>query len=216
MTPSLPSTRVGLDRVLATPSSATKHHAFAVLPAHQVFSHKLIIFPLPTHAAFCALQSRPHEAWRRFFGSTLEDRLTYNPSDVFETFPFPRNWIINPALEAAGQAYHDFRADLMVKNDEGLTKTYNRFHDPDERDPDIDRLRELHAGMDREVLTAYGWSDIDPACEFLLDHEIDEEEWSPRRKKPYRYRWPDAVRNEVLARLVALNEERAGWERTDS
>jgi hypothetical protein len=30
-----------------------------------------------------------------------------------------------------------------------------------------------------------------------------------RRRKPYRYRWPDDVRDEVLARLLALNEERA-------
>ena len=48
----------------------------------------------------------------------------------------------------------------MVRNDEGLTKTYNRFHDPDENDPDILKLRELHAAMDRAVLAAYGWTDI--------------------------------------------------------
>ncbi len=96
----------------------------------------------------------------------------------------------------------------MVRNDEGLTKTYNRFHDPDERDPDILKLRELHTAMDRAVLDAYGWSDIRTDCEFLLDYEIDEEEWGDR-KKPYRYRWPDEVRDEVLARLLELNAERA-------
>ena len=41
-------------------------------------------------------------------------------------------------------------------------------------------------------------------CEFLLDYEIDEEEWG-RKKKPLRYRWPDQVRDDVLARLMALN-----------
>ena len=212
MTRSPPETRDRLDRVLATPSSATKHHAFALLPAHQVFSHKLIIFPLQSHSAFCALQSRPHEVWRRFFGSTFGDALTYNPSDVFETFPFPRGWTAHPALEAAGQAYCDFRANLMVRNDEGLTRTYNRFHDRHERDPEIERLRALHAEMDRAVIEAYGWTDIDTTCEFILDHEIDEEEWSPRRRKPYRCRWPDSVRDEVLARLLEMNAERAGEE----
>jgi hypothetical protein len=96
----------------------------------------------------------------------------------------------------------------MVRNDEGLTKTYNRFHDPDERDPGILSLRELHAAMDRAVLDAYGWSDIQTDCAFLLDYEIDEEEWGTR-KKPYRLRWPDEVRDEVLARLLELNAERA-------
>ena len=99
----------------------------------------------------------------------------------------------------------------MVRNDEGLTKTYNRFHDPDEIDPDIVKLRELHAAMDRAVLDAYGWTDIPTDCEFLLDYEIDEEEWG-RRKKPYRYRWPEAIHDEVLARLLELNAERARGE----
>ena len=31
---------------------------------------------------------------------------------------------------------------------------------------------------------------------------------SGRRKLPWRYRWPDAVRDDVLARLLALNAER--------
>ena len=108
---------------------------------------------------------------------TFKDALQYAPSDCFETFPFPAGWESDPTLEAAGQAYYDFRAALMVRNNEGLTKTYNRFHDPYEHDPDIERLRELHADMDRAVLAAYGWDDVPTECEFLLDYEIDEEEW---------------------------------------
>ena len=99
----------------------------------------------------------------------------------------------------------------MSRHDEGLTKTYNRFHDPDETDPEIAKLRDLHAAMDRAVLDAYGWTDIPTDCEFLLDYEIDEEDWGTR-KKPYRYRWPDEVRDEVLARLLELNAERSETE----
>jgi hypothetical protein len=175
----------------------------------MVYSHKLAVFPLPSFSGFSVLQSRLHEAWARFFSSTLEDRLNYSPSDCFETFPFPDDWETHSALEAAGRAYHEFRAALMVRNNEGLTRTYNRFHDPDERDPDIVKLRELHAAMDRAVLDAYGWSDLATDCEFLLDYEIDEETWSPRRKKPWRYRWPAETHDEVLARLLELNAERA-------
>ena len=65
--------------------------------------------------------------------------------------------------------------------------------------------------MDRAVLDAYGWSDVPTECEFLLDYEVDEEE-SSRKKKPWRYRWPDEVRDEVLARLLELNAERAAQE----
>ena len=142
----------------------------------------------------------------------MKDDAVYTPSDCFETFPFPDGWETHPALEAAGKSYYDFRAALMIENDEGMTKTYNRFHDPDERDPRIEELRGLHAAMDRAVLQVYGWDDIPTDCEFLLDYEIDEESWG-RKKKPWRYRWPDAVRDEVLTRLLALNAERAAEER---
>ena len=95
----------------------------------------------------------------------------------------------------------------MVKHDEGLTKTYNRFHDPNETNSDIQTLRDLHAAMDRAVLNAYGWTDISTDFEFLLDYEIDEETWG-KRKKPYRYRWPEEVHDEVLTRLLDLNHRR--------
>jgi hypothetical protein len=161
----------GLDRVLAA-CIHTQHLGFAFLPSAAVFQHGLIVFPLSGRAVFCALQSRPHEAWARFFGSSLGDGLRYTPSDCFQTFPFPADWHTDPTLEAAGQAYDDFRAQLMVENDEGLTKTYNRFHDPNEQDPRIERLRALHADMDRAVLDAYGWHDVPTGCEFLLDYEV--------------------------------------------
>jgi hypothetical protein len=157
----------------------------------------------------------------------MKDDLRHTPSDCFETFPFPIPFDLTSApaieahratLEAIGKTYYEYRAALMIRNNEGLTKTYNRFHDPEENDPEIQKLRSLHTEMDRAVLSAYGWSDIPTQCEFLLDYEEasddDEEEGGKRRKKkPYRYRWPDEVRDEVLARLIALNQERAEEER---
>ena len=202
---------VGLDRVLAR-SLTSKNFCFCFLPAAMVYDQTLILFPYSTQSPFCLLQSRFHEVWSRFVGPTLEDRPRYTPSDCFETFPFPEDWESLPDLEATGAAYYDFRAALMVEKGEGLTKTYNRFHDPEERDPRIVELRALHAAMDRAVLDAYGWTEIPTDCEFLLDYEIDEETWG-RKKKPWRYRWPDDVRDDVLARLLALNSERAVEER---
>jgi len=202
----------GLERVLVNPLYCT-HLSFAFLGARQVFANKLNVIPVDSYACFASLQNRIHEIWARMFSSTLKDDLAYAPSDCFETFPFPEDWQTQSALEAAGQAYYEFRADLMVRNDEGLTKTYNRFHDPEETDPEIVKLRDLHTAMDRAVLDAYGWSDIPTDCEFLLDYEIDEEEWGTK-KKPYRYRWPEEVHDEVLARLLDLNAERAKQEVT--
>lgn len=198
----------GLERVLVL-SRVGQHASLAFLPQGWVYAESLFVFPFTTYAAFCALQSRPHEIWARFFSSSMKDDLRYSASDCFETFPFPPDWQSSPDLERVGREYYDYRAQLMIANDEGLTSTYNRFHDPAEQDPGILRLRELHGAMDRAVLDAYGWTDIQPVCEFLLDYEDDDEE-SSRRRKPWRYRWPDDVRDEVLARLLELNRQRAG------
>ena len=200
----------GLDRVLFH-GFTCQHLQFAFLPKQMVYAGPHNVFALFAYADFCALQSRVHEIWTRFFASSLEDRLRYTPSDCFETFPFPDGWETRHDLERVGADYYRFRADLMIRHDKGLTKTYNRFHDPDETDLEIATLRDLHTAMDRAVLYAYGWTDIPIDCEFLLDYEIDEEDWSTR-KKPYRYRWPNDVRDEVLARLLELNAERANEE----
>ena len=213
--PGLYATVAGLERVLAV-SRVGQQAAFVFLPKDMVYAESMIIFPFTTHSAFCALQSRPHEIWARFFGSSMKDDLRYTPSDCFETFPFPERWETHPTLEAAGKAYYDFRAILIVRNGEGMTRTYNRFHDRDKDDPGIVKLRALHADMDHAVLTAYGWCDIATeltatGCDFLPDYAIDEEEWAGK-KKPYRYRWPDAIRDEVLARLLELNADRAAEE----
>ena len=80
---------VGLDRVLVINCGATPHLAFAFLSRAMVFANTLAVVAYNTHAAFCASQSRPHEIWARFFGSSMKDDLRYTPSDCFETFPFP-------------------------------------------------------------------------------------------------------------------------------
>ena len=153
----------------------------------------------------------------------LEDRLRYTPTDCFETFPFPPNFETDPRLEAVGKAYYEFRAALMIRHDEGLTKTYNHFHNPpwepttlnSEQLRDIEKLRALHAEMDRAVHDSYGWTDLKPTHEFLLDYEEEDDDdgeeggRTRRRKKPYRWRWPDEFRDEVLMRLLRLNEARA-------
>jgi hypothetical protein len=215
--PGLYAKSAGLEYVCVTGSKAAMHHMIARIRAQQVFSDKLIVFPMSSFGALAALQSLPHELWSRTFGATFgsSDALTYNPTQVFATFPFPLNFEADPALILAGQAYHDHRARLMTARNEGLTKTYNRVHDRNEKSPDIIRLRELHDAMDRAVLTAYGWTELaeriasDP--EAMARHLTEDTE--DDHKYQGRFFWPAPIRDEVLARLLALNAERAEAER---
>lgn len=180
------------------------HLAFARQTTDRQFSLTVNVFSLDRDAAFSILQSRIHEVWARSFGSTMKDDLRYSTSDCFATFPFPANYETDTVLEAIGQSYHDHRAELMVAADEGMTKTYNRFHKESETDPAIQRLRELHDEMDRAVLTAYGWDDLADTLEpqFLTGDTEDDHTYQGR------YFWPAAQRDLVLSRLLALNAER--------
>lgn len=180
-------------RVLAC-SLVSKYLAFAWLPSNMVFSHKLGVFAFEHDSIFALVQSRIHEVFALFFSSTLEDRLNYSPTDCFETFPFPPDWQHNKTLEDIGQHYYEYRAALMIQNNEGLTKTYNRFHNPDERNPNIHTFRQLHAQMDRAVLDAYGWTDLQPSYDYRV--QLDES---------IRLTWSEDTRDEILARLLERN-----------
>ena len=206
--PGLYRALASLTRALAT-ARVSQHRAFTFLPANLLFSDAVIVFPIETFSAFGFLQARCHEVWARFFGSTLGDGSRYTPSDCFDPFWLPPTWDTDTDVERIGREYYEYRSGLMRTNHEGLTKTYNRFNTPDEEGAGILRLRQLHEAMDRVVLDAYGWTDIPTACQFVLDYEDDESS----RKRLWRYRWPDEVRDEVLARLLALNTERAAEQR---
>uniref|UniRef100_UPI0022EA2E1C Eco57I restriction-modification methylase domain-containing protein n=1 Tax=Falsiroseomonas oryzae TaxID=2766473 RepID=UPI0022EA2E1C len=183
------------------------HHMVTTVPTGIIWADSTTIFADERPAFRGILQSRPHELWAAFFASSLEDRLRYGPSDCFETFPVPM--LDGAALHEAAVAYHDHRATIMVTRNEGLTKTYNRFHNSSDRAGDIQRLRDLHHCLDLVVLRAYGWDDLAAraAPEFLT------EETEPTHRYQGRLFWPAPFRDEVLARLLDLNRARAAEER---
>jgi hypothetical protein len=169
----------------------------------------LIVFAFDDDYHFALLQSSVHEVWLRKQASSLRTDVRYTPTDCFDTFPFPPEeyrrvangeWRVEalqgPFAEAAriGAEYHEHRRQIMLRRWIGLTKTYNLFHDPACTDADIVRLRELHAAMDRAILTCYGWEDVD------LKHGF----W-PNDRGQVRHTISGEARREILMRLVELN-----------
>ena len=158
----------------------------------MVYSDATCIIASESDAEYAIIQSTFHNDWVRICGSSLRNDQRYTPSDCFETFPFPANL---QGLEDISIRYDQHRQSIMLSRQEGLTKTYNRFHDPEESSADILKLRELHAKMDTAVLTAYGWTDLPTTCDFILDYEDEEtaeESTGRKKKKPWRFRWPSA------------------------
>ncbi|MDR3518875.1 MAG: N-6 DNA methylase [Azospirillaceae bacterium] len=193
-----------IDRVIVN-SLVSSHLSFVFVPSSSIFSHKLGVIPSNSYPLFACVQSRPHEIWARFLSAPVGDGISYSPTDCFSTFPFPTMFEGNLDIGSAGERYHGYRARLMLEHDEGLTSTYNRFHARGERATDIVSLRALHAEMDTAVLRAYGWDDLaDRAAPEFIEQDADEGK-APKT----RLDWPAEFKDEVLARLLALNAERA-------
>ena len=179
-------------------------HALPLLVTrNQVFSHALAVFPYSDDAHFGLLTSSCHWWWGVVQSGTLGgETIRYNPSRAFETFPQPEpqsgpRW---EAIDATGRALNEFRSDLMIRTQLGLTKTYNRVHDPEVHDPDIVRLRELHVELDHAVRDAYGWSGLS------LDHH----HWET--PQGMRFTVSRDARDELLDRVLELNHARYGAE----
>ncbi|NLG96420.1 MAG: N-6 DNA methylase [Chloroflexi bacterium] len=202
-----------LRRVLVI-SRVTEYHAIVFVPSKLIFADRLVIFAFDSDYHFTLFQSSVHEVWSRRQGFTLESRYCYAPSDAFSTFPFPpaenaaadlEELLARPPFARAaqiGKEYHEHRRQIMLARQLGLTKTYNLFHNTACQDGDIDRLRELHAEMDRAVLACYGWEDLD------LRHDFYQNERGQTRFMP-----SAEARRELIFRLMELNAQVAREEK---
>jgi len=155
------------------------------------------VFAYDDDAHFGLLSSGFHYWWAVTRASTMRTDIRYTPTDCFETFPQPD---LTEAVGKAGGALDAHRRALMLERWEGLTKTYNRVHDPDERAEDIAELRRLHVELDHAVAAAYGWDDLP------MDHDFHE------TRQGIRYTFSPATRTELLDRLLELNHQRAAAE----
>lgn len=198
--PELYKTIAGMERVLVAVQTS-KFLSVSLQPTGIVYSHMTVVFAFDSFAPFALLNTSCHAEWCVTYGSTLETRLRYIPSDAFETFPFPPSL---DSLETIGEVYYKYRRDVMASRQEGLTSVYNRFHTPEEISHDIVRLRELHAEMDSTIFHAYDWADIN------LEHGFYQ------TKQGVRYTLSEAARREVLDRLLSLNHERYAQEQAEA
>lgn len=169
-----------------------------MVPTGQVYSEQVVVFATEDTAMLALLSSAHHYWWAKTRSSTLETRIRYTPSDVFETFPLPE---LTQELRDLGDELDTYRRDAMLSRDSGLTKTYNMVFDADCTDSDIQELRRIHREIDEATVRAYGWQDrieqvggLDPGF-----HKVGRET---------RYTIGPAAQREILDSLLELNHER--------
>ncbi len=163
------------------------------VPSRQVFANVLGIFSSDSPAFLGLLVSQIHGEWARKIASSLETRIRYTPSDVFETFPVS---VDMDKLTSAGEVMEEARETVLLGRDIGLTATYNLVNDERNRDADVVALRDAYVALDRAVLDAYGWTDVEPVHGF---YDTDQ---------GVRFCMDRETTAEVLERLLALNKER--------
>jgi hypothetical protein len=187
-----------LERVIVFAQTSKAKYPLIVENA-CVFDQKLVVIASSDHAHFAVLSSSIHYAWIHLRGGSNTTRPVYAPSDVYETFPFPRD--APNALGTLGRELSDGRQRVMVEAEEGLTDFYNRFHSSNCLDADIQAMREVHRQIDVEVMHAYGWQDIE------LNHGFHTVEYIKESDK-VRFTICEPARFEVMRRLSALNRAR--------
>lgn len=196
--PALYTKSFNLESVFAI-SRATKHLAFARVPARQVFQDTIIVVATDDWALFCSLQSNVHDVWTRQTSSRLGDTLKYTISSSFETFPFPK--ALRAEREEAAVSYYAARQVIHASRQIGITEVYNAMHNETDVSADMVQLREMQVHLDNVVVRAYGWHDLD------LGHGFYEVPYLPANDR-VRFTISEPARLEVLRRLAELNRQR--------
>jgi hypothetical protein len=115
-----------LDQVMVV-GQVAKHPSFDFVNIDQVLDAKLVIIISQNFSELALLQSNIHFSWIVKYATTLETRLNYTPTVLFETFPFPLHNSCN-RIEYIGREYHKKRRQLTMEMNLGFTKLYNLFH----------------------------------------------------------------------------------------
>jgi methylase of polypeptide subunit release factors len=151
----------GFEKVI-TLNRYSKNISSVITSSNQVFSDSIIVTVFNQYYHIAILNSSIHDKWAWKYSSTMgTSTIRYSISNSFETFPFLLNqsFEMENELEKIGEIYHEFRRQLMLKIELGLTKTYNQFHN--------NKLAKIEEPLDGEKLqkvygkeTLYLWKHL--------------------------------------------------------
>ncbi|WP_209348162.1 DNA methyltransferase [Pontixanthobacter sp. CEM42] len=208
---------------IATTRTA-KHRTFSKVSSFVIPESKLVTFMTDSNQILALLSSRLHHTFALTTGGFLEDRPTYQHTDTFNPFPFPILTDTQSAkLDALGERLDAFRKERLAEHAfltmTGMYNVLERYRELDrkadvpplsEEELDVAEaaqitvLKDIHDEIDREVFAAYGWEDLGkrlvgkPGATTPSPHKSEDQE---------------EAEEELLARLVALNQERAAEEK---
>ncbi len=175
-------------RYLAT-AATSKHRVYVWLTPAVLVDHAIIVFARQDDYFMGVMQSRINEIWTRALGTQVreaESGFRYTPTTTFETFPFPFRLGAEPAESSSDvvSAIADAARELVHLRDAWLNP-------PNASDDDLKTrtLTKLYNARPEWLDNAH--------------RTLDEAVFAA-------YGWPSNLTDqEILARLLALNHERA-------
>ena len=208
-----------IPRYIAT-AETSKHRFFQFLEANVRPDNKLVGIGLMDGASLSVLSSRLHVVWSINAGGWMGvgNDPVYAKTKTFDPFPFPPI-PTGEALAKLGDRLDRFRkARLADHASLTMTALYNvlervrelengfRVRQFSEAERDIyeaglvEVLKAIHDDIDRAVFDAYGWGDLIPALVGKPGATVPSPHKTPEQEE---------AEEDLLARMVALNLERA-------
>jgi type II restriction/modification system DNA methylase subunit YeeA len=204
----------GCVRYIATPTVA-KHRLFCWINKTTCADHQLIIIARDDDTTFGILQSQFHNFWAlglcTWLGVGNDPR--YTPSSTFETFPFPEGLTPNrPTTE-----YVDDRRAVAIAE---AARRLNELVEARLNPPDlVERVAEVVAGFPDRIVPRNPKAAAILKKRTLTNLYNERPTWLDNAHSDLdaavaaAYGWPaDLSQEEALARLLALNLERAAGE----
>ena len=182
-----------LDRFIATPVTQ-KHRNFVFLSNDILPDDALMSIGLSDGVHLGVLHSRIFFVWFQANASTLEDRPRFIKASCFDPFPFPAaDDLQKQRIRVPAEKLDAHRKRVLAEHAHlTLTGLYNV-------------LEKLRAGTAPDALDAADRRIFDDGLVLILKEYHDELDTAVAAA----YGWPaDLSDNDILARLVALNQER--------
>jgi type II restriction/modification system DNA methylase subunit YeeA len=214
--PEVRSLLQGLRRYIVTPMTA-EHRIFLWLALPTLPDNNLVIVARDDDTHFGLLHSAVHEAWSSRIGNKMGvgNQRRYNREAIYDTFPFPEG--LTPDIPAADYAA-DLRAIAIASAAARLNELRENWLNPADL---VVRVPEVVAGYPERILPKDAAAAKELAKRTLTNLYNARPAWLDNAHRALdaavadAYGWGDDWRagmltdDEILARLFALNQERA-------
>ena len=150
----------------------------------------LVVFAFEDDYSYGIIQSDLHWAWWLETGGTLGETPAYTTNTVWDTFPWPQNPTENKIKKVAkiSKALRNERNKIMQKNKSTLRDLYRLLEKPGKN-----KLKDLHADLDRAVIEAYGFDNQKDNLQQLLDLNKKVAALETQNKKVQKPGLPDCI-----------------------